>query len=117
LNVAGWICRWNLDRWQRSGSESALALAYDLTLGPSAWPALVDAVKRLPPGNPRSQLLLALREVADDEATDRGVNWREQQFRRDSGTRELLALTKPLGVLSDEESESEIVRSYHRVRR
>jgi hypothetical protein len=116
LNVAGWICRWNLERWQRSGSVSVLGLAYDLTLGPSTWPVWVETVKNLPPGKPREELMVALREVANDENADRVATWREQQFRRDRGARALNSLTAPLGPLSEEEDELEIVRAYHRIR-
>src|SRR4030095_7770725 len=116
LNVAGWICRWNLERWQRSGSVSVLCLAYDLTLGPSTWPVWVETVKNLPPGKPREELMVALREVANDENADRVATWREQQFRRDRGARALNYLTAPLGPLSEEEDELEIVRAYHRIR-
>ena len=117
LNVAGWICRWNCERWQRTGGESGMNLAYNLTLGPDAWPVLVETATSLPPGSSRNNLILGLRVVARAEGADRTVNWRERQFRRDQGARLLAAWAAPLGPLSEQEREAEIVRDYYKIRR
>jgi hypothetical protein len=117
LNVAGWICRWNFERWQAQSGAAGLNVAYNLTLGPDAWPVLAEMTTTLPPSNLRSDLILGLRVVARAEGADRAVNWRERQFRRDHGARLLAAWAAPLGSLSEQERDAEIVRNYYKIRR
>lgn len=113
LDVIGWVCRYNVERWQGHG----LNIAYQLALGPEAWPVLLPAAQHLPPGRVRDDLRLGLREVARIQR-ERGSerNWRERQFRRDRSVRELLAWAAPLGELTPLERESRVIKDYYRTR-
>ena len=116
LNVVGWVVARNFARWEGGLERFGLNLAYNLTLGPDAWPVMVDVAKRLPEGRRRSDLIFGLRAVAYREGPSR-VNWRESQFRRDCNARVLTDWAGPLGSLSGAEWEEQIVIEYLRLSR
>ena len=111
--MIGWVCRYNVGRGPQRGEGYAFNVAYQLTLGPDAWPVLLH-VAETAPGGVRFDLRFGLREVARIERPRLAqVDWREQQFRRDRGARELFAWAGPLGELTDGERESAIIKDYY----
>ncbi len=115
LDVIGWVCRYNVERGPKRGAGYGFNIAYQLTLGPDAWPVLLHAAETAPEGVVRDNLRLGLREVARTErARLAQVNWREQQFRRDRHARELFAWADRLGELAPAERESAIIKDYYR---
>ena len=112
LDVIGWVCRYNVGR----GDGSGLNVAYQLTLGPDAWPVLLRATESLPPGRKRDDLRLGLREVARTHPPLPPEDWRARQFRRDRHARALAAWARPLGELTSGERDAPIIESYYRTR-
>jgi hypothetical protein len=97
LNVADWVCRHNFARWQRTPERFGMNIAYQLNLGPDAWPALLDLARNLPSGAERADLILGLRELARRNP-ETPPNWREQQFRRDRNAAALSAWARLLAI-------------------
>ncbi len=106
LDVIGWVCRYNVE-------SGRLNIAYQLTLGPDAWPVLLQAAKFFPAGEQRNDLRLGLREVAGREKGMAEIDWREAQFRRDRNTKALLEWAKPLGPLTAIERDSKVIGDYY----
>ncbi len=118
LNVIAWVCRYNVERGPSRGQGYDFNIAYQLTLGPDAWPALLHAAEILPPGQVREDLRLGLREVARTHpARLWEADWRERQFRRDRNAQELSAWAAPLGALPADASDSRIITDYYRTRK
>ena len=112
LDVIGWVCRFNVTRGTANPDAMNFNISYQLTLGPNAWPVLLQARKTLPAGELRDDLRLGLREVARRTKDFAGINWRETQFRRDQNTAALFAWAKPLGPLTDAERGSRIIGQF-----
>ncbi len=106
LDVIGWVCRYNVE-------SGRLNVSYQLTLGPDAWPVLLQAAKTLPSGKPGDDVRLGLREVAADEKAPAEIDWRESQWRRNRNAAALLAWAKPLGPLTEEEGKSQVISDYY----
>ena len=118
LDVIGWVCRYNVGRGPASGQGYHFNAAYQLTLGPNAWPVLLEAVKAIPEGELQTDLRLGLRELARVEGSRfTGLDWRERQFRRDKNARDLVAWAAAHGALTAEERESGIITDYYRTKR
>ena len=117
LDVIGWVCRYNVERGPARMEGYGFNVAYQLTLGPDAWPVLLQAAKFLPAGELRDDLRLGLREVTSREKGLAEINWRERQFRRDRNAAALFAWAKPLGALTPIERESRIIRDYYETMR
>ena len=118
LDVVGWVCRYNVERWRTQPERFGVNVAYQLNLGVDAWPVLLDAARNLPKGDVREDVILGLREVASREReslTD--LNWRESQIRRDRNAAALFAWALPLGVTTEVERESKIIRDFHGTKR
>ena len=113
LDVIGWVCRFNVERGSAPNDARGVNVAYQLTLGPDAWPVLLQAAKYLPPGELRDDLHLGLREVATREKGLAEINWREAQFRRDRNAIALFEWAKPLGALTPAERESKVIKGYY----
>ncbi len=113
LDVIGWVCRYNVERGPASGQGYHFNVAYQLTLGPNAWPVLLQAERILPDGGLREDLRLGLREVAGMAKDLAGINWRGAQTRPDRDVAELLAWAKPLGPLTAAERESKVIHDYY----
>lgn len=87
-------------------------IAYQLNLGPDAWPALLDLARNLPSGAERADLILGLRELARRNP-ETPPNWREQQFRRDRNAAALSAWARPLGDLTPGERDAPIIQRHY----
>ena len=118
LDVLAWVCRYNVERGPRRGEGFGFNIAYQLTLGPDAWPVLLRAAETLPQGRTRDDLRLGLREVARTQSSRPWeADWRERQIRRDRNARELWAWAAPLGEPTPAERDSQIVQDYYRTKR
>ena len=118
LDVIGWVCRYNVERWQFLPDRFPFNVAYQLTLGPDAWPILLKAARSLPPSTQRDDVILGLREVAKRERTGfLEVNWRESQLRRDRNAAALFAWATPLGEMTPAERGAPIIHEMDKVRR
>ena len=100
LDVIGWVCRYNVERGPARMEGYGFNVAYQLTLGPNAWPVLLQAANHLPPGEIRDDLRLGLREIASRAKGLAEINWRERQIRRDRNAAALFAWAQPLGPLT-----------------
>ncbi len=117
-DVIAWVCRYNVERGPSRGQGYGFNIAYQLTLGPDAWPVLLRAAETLPQGRVRDDLRLGLREVARTHpARPWEADWRERQFRRDRNARELWAWAAPLGELTPAAQESQIIKDYYQTRK
>lgn len=115
LDVVGWVCRYNVTRWQARPDRFGLHVAYQLALGPNAWPVLLKIARENPPSAVRDDVVLGLRDVAEMERPGlANVNWRESQLRRDRNAAALFAWAEPLGKMTPEESAAPVVREFHR---
>ena len=118
LDVVGWVCRYNVGRSQTMPERFGLNVAYQLTLGPDAWPVLLKAARDFSPGSQRDDVILGLREVAKRERSDLpAVNWRESQFRHDRNAAALFAWAAPLGEMTPAELDAPIIHEMYQVRR
>ena len=118
LNVIGWVCRYNVERGPSRGQGYGFNIAYQLTLGPDAWPVLLRAAETLPPGQLRDDLRLGLREVARTHPSRLWeADWRERQLRRDRNAQDLSAWAAPLGALPADASDSRIITDYYLTRK
>ena len=114
LDVIAWVCRYNVERGSSPGQGYGFNIAYQLTLGPNAWPVLLRAAETLPQGQVREDLRLGLREVArTNSSRPWDANWRAHQFRRDRNAHELFAWAAPLGELTADGRASQIIRDYY----
>ncbi len=117
LNVIGWVCRYNVERGASRSEDHGFHIAYQLTLGPDAWPVLLKAAREIPPGAVRDDVVLGLREVAERERPDVPTqNWRDSQIRRDRNAAALFAWAAPLGELTPAEMDAPIIRDLHEMR-
>ena len=118
LDVIAWVCRYNVERGPARGEGHNFNIAYQLTLGPNAWPVLLRAAETLPQGRVREDLRIGLREVARTQRSRPWeADWRERQFRRDRNAHELSAWAEPLGELTADARESQIIRDYYRTKK
>ena len=118
LNVIAWVCRYNVERGPSRGEGHNFNIAYQLTLGPNAWPVLLRAAETLPQGRVREDLWIGLREVARTQRSRPWeADWREWQFRRDRNAHELFAWATPMGDLTADARESQIIRDYYRTKK
>lgn len=118
LDVIGWVCRYNVERGPKRGDGYNFNIAYQLNLGPDAWPVLLHAAETLPEGRVREDLRLGLREVERTQPSQPWkANWRERQFRRDRNARDLSIWADRQPVLKLEESKAPIIESYYRTKK
>lgn len=113
LDVIHWVCRYNVERGTANAGAMGFNVAYQLTLGPDAWPVLLNAARELPPGALVDDVRLGLRELATTHLALEKRNWREAQFRRDRNAAALFAWAKPIGPLTAGEKNSPIIDRYY----
>ncbi len=91
-NVAGWVAHYNVARWKHK-PQRTLDVAYLASLGPGACPSLVEVASSAnDPSGAAVQARIALRQIADGEATRlETTDWRSWQVRRDLQSRGLIA--------------------------
>ena len=95
-NVAGWVARYNVTRWKQE-PQRELDVPYLASLGPGAWPSLVDVASSNHPGGAATQARGALRLLAENENLRlQSPDWRSWQGRRDSQSRWLVAQSAKL---------------------
>ncbi len=117
LDVIGWVCRFNVERGPKRGEGPAFNIAYQLNLGPNAWPVLLHAAETLPPGEVRENLRLGLREMARiQHAQPWAADWRERQFRPDRREQALFDWAARHSDLTAIERELPIIKAYYRTR-
>ena len=118
LDVIAWVCRYNVERGPARGEGCGFNIAYQLYLGPNAWPVLLRAAETLPPGQVREDLRLGLREVARTQRTRPWeANWRERQFRLDRNARALFDWAARQSDLTPIERELPIIKDYYRTKK
>jgi hypothetical protein len=116
-DVIGWVCRYNVERGPKRGEGHGFNIAYQLTLGPNAWPVLLEKAESLPPGEVRDNLRIGLREVARIQyARPWEADWRERQFRTDHKKRALADWAARQGDLTAIERELPIIKAYYQTR-
>lgn len=96
-NVNGWVADYNVTCWKHDPSRP-LDIAYLNSLGPDAWPALVDAAS---PGTSyvetRTQARILLQDLAEKEVLHLAdFDWRSWQARRDRQSRWLVQESRML---------------------
>lgn len=118
LDVIGWVCRYNVERGPKRGDGDNFNIAYQLNLGPAAWPVLLHAAETLPAGRVREDLRLGLREVARTQPSRPWeANWRERQFRRDRNARELFDWAARQSDITAIERELPIIKGYYETKK
>jgi hypothetical protein len=83
-NVAGWVAHYNVSRWEREPNRE-LDVAYLASLGPGAWPSLVEVASAATVRDAtRTQARVALWQIAANEAKRlETAGWPSWQWRRD----------------------------------
>lgn len=83
-NVSGWVAHYNVERWKRE-PQRGLDVGYLESLGPGAWPALVEAASSKDGSSgTAAQARTALSQLAAKElARLQTADWRSWQARRD----------------------------------
>ena len=117
LDVIGWVCRYNVERGPKRGEGPGFNIAYQLNLGPNAWPVLLRAAETLPAGEVREDLRLGLREVARiQHGRPWAADWREWQFRTDRKEHALFDWAAQHSELTAVERDRPIIKSYYRTK-
>lgn len=82
LNVSGYIARANVAQWKHH-PERGLDVEYLSTLGPGAWPSLLEAAESHDDSEPRRLAREFARNMAERESSwQQLTDWRSWQYRR-----------------------------------
>lgn len=82
LDVAGWVARYNVDRWEERG-RGPIDLKHLADLGPTAWPELIRVAETTSVANTESNA----REWLRNQLRPLPADWREYQWRDVRGQR------------------------------
>ena len=84
-NEAGFVAHYNVARWKHNPGRHALDVAYLASLGPDAWPSLVEVASVTDnPDTASAQARAALQDIASGEQERlENFDWRSWQARHD----------------------------------
>jgi uncharacterized integral membrane protein len=97
-NDAGMVAGYNVARWKHNPARHALDVSYLASLGPDAWPSLIEVASVSDnPDTASAQARSFLYNLANEEQTRMAnFDWRSWQARRDSLASKLISAAKKL---------------------